>query len=197
MENATSTETMSSDRIKLPFQFNADKMLAEVRKMNLQNFTYYNVIQLRGPAHLVDSSLPFPPPADDYADGTWTDWLDTSDLKQSPYLQEVVDFFKEHITVNLIRLLRLEPGAEVKEHCDPTLGIHIERSMVRLTIPILSNDDVHFILNGKEVPLKPGDCWYLRLTDPHKVLNQSAEERINLTIDVIPNDWLRNLLAGQ
>lgn len=197
MGNAPPTETTSSDRIKLPFQFDADKMLAEVRKLNLQDFTYYNVIQLRGPAHLVDSSLPFPPPADDYADGTWTDWLDTKDLEQSPYLQEVVDFFKEHITVNLIRLLRLEPGAEVKEHTDPTLGLHIERSMVRLTIPVFSNDDVHFILNGEEVPLKPGECWYLRLTDPHKVLNQSAEERINLTIDVIPNDWLRDLLAGR
>ena len=92
-------------------------------------------------------------------------------------------------------MLRLEAGAVVKEHTDPTLGLHIERSMVRLTIPILTHEDVQFLLNGTEVPLQAGECWYLRLTDPHQVINASAQERINLTIDVIPNEWLRNVIS--
>lgn len=38
--------------------------------------------------------------------------------------------------------------------------------------------------------MNPGECWYLRLTDPHKVVNDGNTERLNLTIDVIPNDWI-------
>lgn len=195
MDQPTLSKNHAHDRIKLPFNFDAERLLAEINKLNLQQFHYYNVIQLRAPAHLVDTTLPFPPPADDYADGTWTKWLDTSYLEKLPYLNEVLDVFKEHATVNLVRLLRLEAGAVVAEHTDPTLGLHIEKSMVRLTIPIKTNDAVQFYLNDSIVPMQPGECWYLRLTDKHRIANNSIEERINLTIDIIPNDWFRQLIA--
>ena len=191
--NATTT---SRDRIRLPLQFDAERLRRDVAALDLPAFVYYDSVPLRAPAHLVDASVPFPPPAEDYADGSWTDWLDTPLLRNSNYLREVVDKFRENCTVNLIRLLRLAPGAEVKEHTDPTLGLHVERSMIRLTIPVQVPTSVQFILNGTEVPMRPGECWYLRLTDPHRVLNPSAEERINLTIDVVPNEWVRGLLGG-
>ncbi|WGH76926.1 aspartyl/asparaginyl beta-hydroxylase domain-containing protein [Tenacibaculum tangerinum] len=188
------TASIFSDRIQLPFQFSAAKMLEETKALQLENFEYYNVIPLRSPAHLVDTSLPFPPPADDYADGSWTDWLDTKALKQSSYLTSIVDFFKEHTTVTLVRLLRLAPHSTVKEHIDATLGLEVEKSVVRLTIPILNNKDVTFYLNNTPVQMQAGECWYLRLTDPHKVINDGAQERINMTIDMIPNDWLRHVI---
>lgn len=184
------------DRIQLPLQFDVEKMLAEVRQMNMNSFIYYNVIPLRSPAHMVDPSLPVPPPTDDYADGSWTDWKDTDDLTHSPYLTEVIDTFKKHTKVTLVRILRLAAGNVVKEHCDPTLGIEIPKSVVRLTVPILNEEGVEFYLNGEQVPMKPGECWYMRLTDPHSVVNNSSVDRINLTIDMIPNDWVRSLITG-
>lgn len=184
------------DRVKLPFQFDVEKIWSEIQSLNLHDFIYYNVLSLRAPAHLVDSSIPFPPPADDYADGSWTEWLDTANLKQSPYLSSVIDTFREHTKVTLVRLLRLSPGAVVKEHTDPTLGLHIERSVIRLTIPILSNDQVTFFLNGTPVEMQAGECWYLRLTDPHKVVNAGTTERINLTIDMIPNEWVKSTIMN-
>lgn len=183
-----------SDRIKLPFSFDPEKMYADIQALNLKDFIYYDSIPLRAPAHMVDTSLPFPPPAEDYADGSWTDWLDTPKLKASPYLMSVIDTFRQHSTVTLVRLLRLEAGAVVKEHTDPTLGLHIEKSVVRLTIPILSDETVEFFLNGVPVPMQPGECWYLRLTDPHKVNNNGKRERINMTIDMVPNEWLRSMI---
>jgi len=179
-----------TDRVKLPFTFDHKKMLAEIEKMNLKPFTYYDVQPLRVPAHEIDSSIPFPPPADDFADGSWCDWLDTSALKESPYMNEIVDFFKDKTKVTLVRLLRLEAGAVVKEHTDPTLGIQIEKSVVRLTIPILVNDQVTFYLNGTPVEMGLGECWYLRLTDPHKIVNGGGTQRINMSIDMIPNEWV-------
>lgn len=182
------------DRVKLPFTFDVEKMMAEVQALNLDSYIYYNVIPLRAPAHQVDSSLPFPPPADDYADGSWCDWLDTPALKDSPYLASVIDTFKAHTTVNLVRVLRLAPGNVVQEHTDPTLGLQIEKAMIRLTVPIQTNDQVDFFLNGEPVPMNPGECWYLRLTDPHKVVNAGTTDRVNLTIDVIPNEWVRSMI---
>jgi hypothetical protein len=179
-----------ADRVKLPFTYNVEKMLNEVNKMNLSPFVYYDVVPLRGPAHVLDPSIPFPPPADDYADGSWCDWLDTPILKNSPYLNEIVDFFKEKTKVTLVRLLRLEAGAVVKEHTDPTLGIQIDKSVIRLTIPILVNDQVTFYLNGKPVEMGLGECWYLRLTDPHSIVNAGNTQRINMSIDMIPNEWV-------
>ncbi|MCL7754182.1 aspartyl/asparaginyl beta-hydroxylase domain-containing protein [Polaribacter sp. Z022] len=182
------------DRVQLPFKFNVTKMLTETKALATEQFEYYKVIQLRAPAHLVDTSLPFPPPAKDYADGSWTKWLNTNSLEKSPYLKSIIEKFQKHTSVTLVRLLRLAPNSEVKEHTDPTLGLEVEKSVIRLTIPILNNDKMVFNLNKTPVNMKPGECWYLDLTKPHEVLNNVNEERINLTIDIIPNDWLKELI---
>lgn len=180
------------DRIQLPFNFDAAKMRKEIEDLKLNNFVYYDAIPLRAPAHHVDTSLPPPPPADDYADGSWTDWMDTPTLSKMPYFKSIMDFFAENTKVNLVRILRLSAGDIVKEHTNPTLGIHIERSMIRLTIPIMGTENEEFYLNNSLVDMKPGECWYLRLTDPHRVINSGQESRINLTIDMIPNEWITN-----
>jgi quercetin dioxygenase-like cupin family protein len=146
---------------------------------------------------MVDPSIAPPPPADDFADGSWTEWLDTPALKASPYLSGVVDTFRPHSDVTLVRLLRLAPGGIVDEHTDPTLGLQVEQSVIRLTIPIFTNEAVKFFLNGNPVPMKPGECWYLRLTDPHRVINAGTTERINMTIDMVPNEWVRALLMDE
>lgn len=195
----TSSPTIKStlyEQIILPFSFDSDKMKAEVNVLSQRKFQYYDAIPLRAPAHEVDRSLPFPPPSEDYADGSWTEWMDTSYLSECPYIASIIDSFAQHTKVNLVRLLRLTPGAVVKEHTDPTLGLHVEKSMIRLTIPILLNDKVSFILNGKQVPMQAGECWYLDLTKPHQVINNGVEERINLTIDVIPNDWISSIIRS-
>lgn len=190
------TTTTNMVQVKLPFYFDVVKMQSEIKALTLNDFVYYKVLSLRAPAHLVDPSLPIPPPAEDYADGSWTDWLNTERLNKSPYFLDIINTFKKHTTVTLVRLLRLAAKSEVREHTDPTLGLHIHQSVVRLTIPIMTNDSVDFFLNGKVVPMKPGECWYLDLTKPHKIINAGTTERINLTIDMIPNDWVRKLITA-
>ena len=190
-----STTATATDRVKLPLTFDVAKMQAEAKAFDEQQFTFYKVIQLRGPAHLVDTSIPIPPPAEDYADGTWCDWLHTPEAERSPYLTSIIEFFQQHTRVTLVRLLRLAPQSVVKEHTDPTLGLEIERSVIRLTIPIFTNEDVSFILNNTEVPMQLGECWYLRLYDPHRVINNGTTVRGNLTIDMEPNEWVWNMIA--
>lgn len=183
-----------NDCIKLPLTFDVEKMKAEVLPLAKNSFIYYNVMPLRSPAHLVDTSLSPPPPADDYADGSWTDWLNVKELEDAPYLKSIVEMFQEHTTVTLVRMLRLEKGNEVREHRDVTLGLQVERSVIRLTIPVIKDEGADFYLNQEIVPMKPGECWYMRLTDPHRVVNGSDTDRINITIDMIPNEWVRNMI---
>ena len=195
MTKLPGSDVLAQDRIRLALNFDAPRMQAEVHALNLGTFIYYDVAPLRAPAHLVDPSIATPTSAvDDYADGSWTEWLDTRALKESPYLTEVVDTFRAHTRVTLVRLLRLEAGAVVKEHNDPTLALEQQKSVIRLTIPIQSNQGVEFFLNRVAVPMLPGECWYLRLSDPHSIVNAGDSERINMTIDMLPNNWVRSLL---
>ena len=190
------TQQQFKDRIQLPFTFDVEQLCAEAQALKQQHYEYYNVIPLRSPAHMVDPSLPFPPPADDYADGSWTPWLNTPALEASPYLKSVIDTFSAYTTVNLVRLLYLAPNSVVKEHTDPTLALEEEKSMIRLTIPIDNNEGVEFYLNNTLVPMKVGECWYLKLSDSHRVINSGATDRINLTIDVIPNEKMIALITA-
>lgn len=182
------------DRVQLPFMFDTKKMLSEVHLLQKDNFEYYKVIQLRAPAHMVNTSLPIPPPVGDYADGSWTKWMNTPALEKSPYLNMIINKFEEFTTVNLVRLLFLAPNSVVKEHTDPTLALEEEKSMIRLTIPIDNNEGVAFFLNDTLVPMKDGECWYLRLSNKHRVVNKGNTNRINLTIDIIPNDKILKII---
>lgn len=193
----TNTTINSVDRVLLPFKYNEKLMLQEfetLKEFHFKNYEYYDVIPLRAPAHMVDSSIPFPPPADDYADGSWTEWLNTKELEDSPYLKNIVEEFQKHTKVTLVRLLRLAPDSIVKEHTDPTLALEVEKSVIRLTIPIQYGEEVTFYLNNTPVPMKSGECWYLKLNDPHKITNFGTTERVSLTIDIIPNQWIKDTI---
>ena len=84
--------------------------------------------------------------------------------------------------------MRLGTGSLIKEHRDHELDV--ESGCVRIHIPVITNPEVHFILNGKRVVMEAGDCWNLRLSDPHSVRNDGPD-RIHLVVDMLANDWVR------
>jgi mannose-6-phosphate isomerase-like protein (cupin superfamily) len=68
--------------------------------------------------------------------------------------------------------------------------------MIRLTIPITSNKEAPLQLAGDFVEMNPGECWYIDFTQPHQIQNSGASERINMSIDIIPNDWVKELIIN-
>lgn len=181
-----STLSTAPDRIRLPVQFDASALQAELASMNPPPYIYYYV-----------DMLCIPPDLSVHTGASRVAAVDHGDLSDLPVLQSILTYFRAHTTVTLARLLRLEPGGEIKPHTDPTLGLDVEDSVVRLTLPITDPENVIFWLNDEPVEMQPGECWYLKLNDPHRVLNRSAQERVNLTIDVVPNAWLLEQLAIQ
>lgn len=172
------------DRIKLPIAFDAQRLLDELARDLSKPFLYYSVVMLAVPGDIATHTGASRIPS-----------KDNGDLSDIPYTQSILEHFRAHTTLTLARLLRLEAGAEVKEHTDPTLGLDVEDSVVRLTIPITPTSDVDFVLNGTAVPMQAGECWYMKLNDPHRVLHHGTEERVNLTLDVVPNDWVLEQLG--
>lgn len=111
--------------------------------------------------------------------------IPTEILNSCNYFQEILEGFLFKKTA--VRLLQLEVGAEVKPHTDNCLGY--EDGSFRLHIPIITNDDVEFLLDGKRLIMNEGECWYIDANFIHSVANRGKENRIHLVIDGLKNEW--------
>lgn len=179
------------DRVKLNLTFDPQSLQKDLSEWQssewIDHFVKQNydgdwsVIPLRGPAGATHPVMMI------YSDPTCTEFADTPFLDCSPYFRTVLESF--NCPIQAARLMKLSPGSRIKEHTDHDLAV--ENSTARLHIPIVTNDGVDFRLNGTRVVLKEGECWYLRLCDPHSVENKGKSDRVHLVIDLEVNAWLR------
>ena len=182
--------------LRLPFSFDAELLQRDLgaaesrmeweRHFNrAYHFGEWSGIALRGnsnrPATLfIDPSRP-----DDFADLPIFD--------ECPYVREVVSQFQAPI--RSVRFLKLAPEAGIKEHRDMYVGL--EHDELRVHVPVLTNDHVDFIVAGERVVMRPGECWYVNVDQVHSVLNRGTTPRVHLIIDVVVNDWLREIVTLQ
>jgi hypothetical protein len=168
--------------VRLPLRFDADAMRAAVAALPQDawqphfNTGYYNGdwsgVALRS---FDDAPLPLAPgsgAARDTAhcDGFWRDQL-----------------ARLQTGLRSARLLRLGPGASIHEHRDYDLGT--PEGDLRVHIPIVTDAQVDFLLDGLRVPMQAGECWFLDLSRPHRVDNHGGCERIHLVVDCRPSLW--------
>ena len=178
------------DRVKLDLTFDPLALQADLARLPdsawIEHFVSQNfegdwsVIPLRGPAGATHPVMMI------YSDPTCTRFSDTPFLEQTPYIREVLSAFA--CPLQAVRLMRLAPRSRIKEHTDHDLSV--EDGVARLHVPIVTNANVQFLLNGTQVILREGDCWYLRLSDPHSVNNNGSTDRVHLVIDAVVNPWL-------
>ena len=128
-----------------------------------------------------------------YPDPTKGDYEDLPLLRRCPYIAEVLAGFA--CPLQLVRLLRLSPGSNIKEHRDYNLSY--EDGEVRVHIPVQTNPAVEFAVDGKVLPMGEGECWYINFNLPHRIYNGGATDRIHLVIDCVLNDWLRAMFPVQ
>jgi hypothetical protein len=121
-----------------------------------------------------------------YSDPTATDFIDTPFLAACPYFRAVIAAFA--CEVRSVRLMRLSAGSVIKAHVD--LDLDIESGAARIHVPVVTNPDVEFLLNGSRVRMRAGEAWYLRLSDPHAVENRGTSDRVHLVLDLVADDWL-------
>lgn len=182
------------DRLQLEMNFHVEQLKQDLAVLEShswidhfvkQNYNgTWDVLPLRGTAGATHPVMMI------YSDPSCTEFEDTPFLKNAPYLQQVLSTFQ--CPLQSVRLMRLTPGSDIKEHCDHDLSA--EQGQVRMHVPITTNPGVEFLLNGIHVPMVPGSCWYLRLADPHAVRNRGESDRVHLVIDALMNDWLADQL---
>ena len=108
-----------------------------------------------------------------------TAFADTAVLARAPYLRDVLRGLG--FPLGPARLMWLDPGSVILPHRDADLDA--ARGWARLHVPIRTNAGVEFLLNDRRVDMKPGECWYLRLSDAHSVRNGGSTPRVHLVID--------------
>lgn len=86
-----------------------------------------------------------------------------------------------------IRLLRLTPGSTIHTHRDRGAGY--AHGNFRLHIPLRTHAEISFVVDGMEVPMQEGECWYADFDRPHSVANRGTQDRIHLVIDCLRNEW--------
>ena len=181
-------------RIRLPLRFDPEPLRADVAALSAEdwvphfNTSYYtgdwSGVALRSVGGGALQLYPDPNPS-----GTWQD---TEILGRCPALAAAVEAFEcEKLSA---RLLRLGPGASVREHTDYNLGY--DDGEVRFHVPILTNPETVFELEGRPVEMLPGETWYLDLNLRHRVANGGEEPRVHLVIDCVVNDWVTLMLGA-
>ena len=119
------------------------------------------------------------------ADGE--DWQDLPALKRSPAIRAFLQTLR--CPLKSVRLMRLKAGAEIKPHRD--YGLSLAYNEARLHLSLQTSEKIHFYVNHQRVPMGAGELWYINADQEHAVHNRGDEDRINLVIDSVANDWLR------
>jgi mannose-6-phosphate isomerase-like protein (cupin superfamily) len=180
---------------KLPLSFDPDLLKADLAHFQPDEWVphfnkgYYegdwSGIALRAVGGKAGQLYPDPTATDDFAD--------TPMLARCPYLQEVLAAF--HCPLTSVRLLKLAARSSIREHKDYKLGF--EDGEMRVHIPVVTNLNVAFFLEGEQVTMQEGEAWYIDLNLRHRVENQSDSDRIHLVIDCVVNDWARTLFPPE
>lgn len=106
------------------------------------------------------------------------------------------DMFEEHLNQISKYLLSLGEPSKIKRanivllEAKSSIGNHMDRgeflqSTGRIHIPILTNIECYFIVDGKKQNFKESELWEINNTDKyHSVHNDGPTDRIHLIIDV-------------
>jgi quercetin dioxygenase-like cupin family protein len=182
------------DRLRLPLAIDPAPLAAEAAALPPEAWTRHfvpdnyagdwSVAPLRAPAGANHPIMQITSPPD------CKDWVETEWLAACPAIAALLTRFA--CSLAAVRLMRLGPGSEIKEHRDHDLSADF--GMARLHVPLTTSPQVEFLVNRAPVTMVPGECWYLRLADPHAVTNHGDTARVHLVIDAEVNDWLAELL---
>lgn len=180
--------------VRLPYRFDADRLQSDLNKIDEHWIAHLNKIQysgdwsaipLRSKSGNINDIVPHVSDKDDF--------LDTYVMEQCSYIKEVIESLPGD--KKAIRLMRLKPGAMIKEHRD--MDLCYEKGEARIHVPVITNEKVDFLLEGEKMDLLAGECWYMNFDLPHSLVNNGDSDRVHLVIDCIVNEEMKELFESE
>ncbi|MFB7918537.1 aspartyl/asparaginyl beta-hydroxylase domain-containing protein [Streptomyces sp. NPDC056061] len=208
----TTSLTAATEAAQLSPVFDSDRLAAELKAVTTHTWNVqrththggqvglpaaidWRVLPLRslgGDPERTDPGGPGPQP---FAPTHWLDRL--------PYLGEILNSVPAPL--NAVRLMALGPGAASDPHRDPKY--RLDRGIVRLHIPVVTDPGAVLVLDGVEHCWQPGTCWYGDFSREHLVRNTSqVVTRVHAVIDALltaglaawfPDAWQHLLAHGE
>jgi len=177
---------MKNRFFQLPFLFDPLQLKNDLALCNTFNWiNHFNQNDYSGNWKSISLRSATGSETDIYSHPDVTGFSNTPALKQCGYFQSVINLFE--CKKETVRLLSLAPGSAIKEHTDVQAGY--EYDFFRIHIPVTTNEHVSFIVDGSEVPMKEGECWYANFHLPHSISNKGETDRVHLIIDCKRNEW--------
>ena len=129
--------------------------------------------------------------------------LQFTKISDEPVMKSIHEILKKlPCTFERVRFMKLVAGKVIGKHSDKIDKDIESGNIVRVHIPIRTNEDVIFTLYenakdkiGKEHNLKTGHFYYTDVSKPQAVRNNSNTDRIHLVVDCHANSALRTLIA--
>ena len=175
--------------IKLPFQFDADRMKQELESIS---DSFQPIRNQYTKNSLIGTHLILPNLNGELNEKGESFYL-SDELQKCPYLQKVLNTFQ--CNKFTFRSQNLLPGGTIEKHDDGDKGL--KHNWIRLNIPVATNEDVYTYFNGERIPMKNGECWLPDVTKVHEMFNRSDETRWLLLMDCELNDWWKEILKKQ
>lgn len=124
---------------------------------------------------------------------------DSEIMTNLTYIPELIRKLEDEFNtkVGLVRVLKLVAHETIRTHEDGKSFDLATGSIMRLHIPIVTNDQVFFIVNKNKYILKQAKLYYMNVNFPHSVENQSNMDRVHLVIDVVATNSLRQFIFNQ
>ncbi|TAN06064.1 MAG: hypothetical protein EPN36_04955 [Rhodanobacteraceae bacterium] len=175
--------------IQLPLFFDADLLAAEVNALEASLWQPH-------PSGLPgNTAIPLVASEGDPSRGDLFSGImhPTPALARCHYLQQVLGGLGT--ILGRVRLMRLDPGAEVAPHVDTN---HYWRERVRVHIPIVTDPVVLFTCGDAQVHMGEGECWIFDTWRLHRVVNPGNHARVHLVVDTIGSTAFGKLInAGR
>ena len=177
---------------RLDFSIPADELQREIRLLlQSQWVDHVNQRDYQGgwdvlPLRCQRQHLEAHPVLQGFAIADGEEWENLPILQDCPLIISVITWLQ--CPVKAVRLMRLKAGAIIHPHRD--VGLGMEYGEARLHMPIQTSHAVEFCVNNNKVPMQAGELWYMNADQIHQVHNRGNEDRINLVIDCVANEWL-------
>ncbi len=111
--------------------------------------------------------------------------------EELPYLRHLIDLIPAE--VRSARLILLSPGGVSPVHKD---DVGWDCGLVRLHIPVSTNDGASVWIDGSHYRWDVGELWYGDFGRDHYVTNEGASSRVHLVIDALPSTELLELFPA-